>query len=278
MLSRSVTSICLVWILITSSVQGQSAVIRQTPELYIVGLSHAASANRNADSLLEIARYINPDLILVETDILSGYFRENYQLVAPPHWYRTAGKLKLAASMPPEMEFIYNYRSLDSQVLILPFDMAIPNRKKYIRESGKAEYKLLKDLNKAFAKNEIADSLLTSHFQYVAYSNWLVQLTARTFQQLNDPAITDSIRQMMSQESSYLHNLFQQVPRLKSHKAAFEQREQHWRKRNETMATNILRFIKGSMPKRVLILTGLLHKYYLEDLLKAETRLVELPF
>lgn len=127
MLSRSGASICLVWILITSSVQGQSAVIRQTPELYIVGLSHAASANRNADSLLEIARYINPDLILVETDTLSGYFRENYQLVAPPHWYRTAGKLKIAASMPPEMEFVYNYRNLDSQVLILPFDMAIPN-------------------------------------------------------------------------------------------------------------------------------------------------------
>jgi hypothetical protein len=58
--------------------------------IYIIGVIHSENQFRNIDSLLKILKDIKPDLILSETDSLSGYFKSDYTLVEPPKWYKMA--------------------------------------------------------------------------------------------------------------------------------------------------------------------------------------------
>ena len=102
-------------------------------KVYIIGVVHTANERRNSDSLMKILGDIRPDLILDETDTLSGYFKKDYTLAKPSWRYNVARSLRLARDMPPENKAMYRYVAMDPSVKALPFDIAIPRRRRYIR-------------------------------------------------------------------------------------------------------------------------------------------------
>lgn len=236
-------------------------------KVYIIGVVHTANERRNADSLIKILGDIRPDLILDETDTLSGYFKKDYTLARPSWRYNVARSLRLARDMPPENKAMYRYVAMDPAVKALPFDLVNPRRNSYIRRMNRNDEAFVRDVNRVYVRGEFPDCLRKAHDEYVAYSTWLYETTLDGYREINRRVVIDSIRALYRLESTHVPALMDAVPALERHRAWKEEDAAYWKHRNETMAANILRFLRTTQSQRVVVFTGLLHKYYLLDLL-----------
>lgn len=248
--------------------QDSMGIVNHKVKIYLIGVVHTENKYRNADSLHQILISIKPDLILSETDTLSGFFKPDFTMVQPPKWYTTARKLNLGRRMPPEMEVLYTYKKSDSSVVILPFDIAIINRKKSISEDNENEIKWLDDLNKANKLGKIPPALKPLHDYVDQYTNYYVELLPKSYRDINRKAVSDSIRELMIKENEYFSKVIEAVPELNKYKKWYTDHSAYWQLRNKTMRNNIVKMTEMKKAKKVVVLTGLLHKYYLIDLLK----------
>lgn len=238
----------------------------KTAKVFIIGVNHTPDENRNTDSLLLILNKIKPNLILAEADTLS-YFNKDYTLRNTPTWYVIGSKLNLVRKIAPEMDVLYKHFKNDALVDIKPYDIAIPNRIRYIQVSKKKEISWVNNLNLAASNNELPKELEVMYEVYVKYNNWFFEAAQKGYFQLNQKAVTDSVRQMFKNEEVFFQKLIDSVSRLNKYKSWREEDSAYWKLRNETMSKNILKFIKSTKAEKIVVFTGLLHKYYLIDLL-----------
>lgn len=252
-------------------VYGQNAksIDAEKTKIYIVGVVHSENQFRNTDSLLIILKDIKPDLILSETDTLSGYFKSDYTLVEPPKWYKMARKLKAGRKMPPEMEILYIYLNYDSSIKIFPFDIAILNRKDDVVLNNSKEKEWVEMVNKGYSENKITSALLPLFDLCLKYNNYYVSMLSKSYSELNKKVVSDSIRSFMALEKELNSKLIENIPELGIYNDWLTQNYANWVQRNEAMAKNIIRFSEMVKAKRVVVFTGILHKYYLIDLLNS---------
>jgi hypothetical protein len=264
-------TLILAIILLASDMQsfaGPSDTIKT--EIFIIGVNHTGTKYRNADSLLILLRDIKPDLILSEFDTLSSYFKSDYTLVHPASWYKWARKLRLVRAMAPEDEVIYTYLKDDPSLAVYPFDMAIPNRRKYIKTSNKEEQRWLNAARKAYKKGKIPERLDSAYHSLIAQYMFYGSSFEGTYRELNRMELTDTLRQCMAQEKNLSKKLVDSVPALATYKEWQNRHYSAWEHRNDIMAMNIIRFTEKARAKRVVVFTGLLHKYYMLDRLGEE--------
>lgn len=238
-------------------------------KIYIIGVVHSENQFRNTDSLLNVLKDIKPDLILSETDTLSGYFKSDYTLVEPPKWYKMARKIRAGRKMPPEMDILYTYLNYDSSVRIFPFDITFVNRKNDLMSNNTKEKEWVAIVNKAYTDNKITSDLLPLFNLYLKYNNYYVSILNKSYSELNKNVVTDSIRFFMSLEKELNPKLIDNLPELGILKDWQLQNYDKWLQRNEVMAKNIIMFTENIKAKRVVVFTGLLHKYILTDLLNS---------
>jgi hypothetical protein len=238
--------------------------------LMIVGVVHTENTNRNSNILLNLVKELDPDIILSETDTLSGYFRNDNSLMPLPKWYKITRTFGIGRKMPPEQEVLYKYKKLNHDVVIYPFDITIKDRPNYVKQEKLFETSFVNELNKASDNKEIPAVFADKHAAYIRYNNYLYEISQKGYIEINQPAVADSIRDMLNHEQRYLPALMDTVKRLQVYKEQYQQRQQYWQLRNETMARHIANIVKNNPGKRILVLTGLLHKHYLIDLLKPE--------
>jgi hypothetical protein len=237
-------------------------------EIIIFGVFHNENEHRNAQLLLPLIRHLNPDIILAETDTLSGYFTAGYQLRKPPLWYKLFLKAGFAKKMPPEDEVLYLLKKENKNLIFYPFDIAIKNRGKYVKHDKAFEKQFINDLNATYDTGGIPGIFAEQHKNLIHYSNYLFSFEHTGYEFMNRPVVTDSIRDLMEQEYAYLPALLDTATPLKKYKVPYMERKAYWEERNQKMAENILFFLQRHEGKRILVLTGLLHKYILTDLLK----------
>jgi hypothetical protein len=233
------------------------------PRIYVIGVVHTETKYRNADSLLIILKDIRPDLILSEMDTVSGYFRPDYSLVKPPGWYKAARKLRLARKMGPEFEVLYSYLKQDPTVRIHPYDIDIPNRKNYTRE----EHDWIEALEKAYDQGELPAELDSTYKDYIKLFELYYHMNGLSYSQLNRRTLSDSMRNNLMMEERLSKKLVQEAAVLAPYRDWQTLHFMNWNHRNQVMADNIIRFIEKTGAKKVVVFTGLLHKYSLTDTL-----------
>jgi hypothetical protein len=240
----------------------------KTGEIIILGVVHNENENRNAQIMLPILKEINPDIILSETDTLSGYFKSDYSIIKPPLWYQVFRKIGFAKQMLPEAEVLYLFRKKKKEVIIYPFDIAIEKRNNYVKKQNKFQKNLIQDLNKLNNEGLIPEAFHPQQKLLITYTQYLYEITQQGYVEINRTVVTDSIRDMMHLEYNYLPALLDTASMLKKYKTEYMESKDYWELRNKKMAENILFFMQKHPGKRILIITGLLHKYILIDLLK----------
>ena len=238
-------------------------------KIYIIGVVHSENEYRNSDSLLNILRDLKPDLILDEGDSTTSFFPRQYLLSKPPWWYSVGRKLRFIRKMPPEVEVLFKYIKLDENIKILPFDKKINNKKKFSKLYLKSERKWYSSLNSAFAKGLIPDSLSNVHEIYMKYNNSLHHTLKNGYKEINKPRVIDSLRQFQIIEEKYISDLIASVDLFSEFKTWTDIYKEFWIVRNEAMARNIIKLIGLANAKKVVVFTGLLHKYSLIDLLNS---------
>jgi hypothetical protein len=238
-------------------------------QVYIIGVVHEHKKFRNADSLLIILNNIKPDLILCEEDTLTWMFDSNYSLYKPKGWEDEKRKLRFKKSLPPEYKATYLYARKNPSLLVHPFDMTIANRKEYM------EFLIAKkwhqSLKKAYKKGTLNNELDSAYHNYFKCFKQYYILSKLTYSQLNRPSLVDSFRNIMRTEDSLIQLLLEKVDVSPSYKDWFQRIARLDRERDSVMVKNILYFIERTKARKVVVLTGFLHKPFLLDGLSTET-------
>jgi hypothetical protein len=180
-----------------------------------------------------------------------------------------ARKIKAGRKMSPEMDILYTYLNYDSSIRIFPFDITIENRKNDVLSNNTKEKEWVAIVNKAYSENKITPDLLPLFELYLKYNNYYVSILNKSYSELNKNVVSDSIRFFLSLEKELNPKLIENIPELDVLKDWQSQNYEKWLQRNEIMAKNITMFTENIKAKRVVVFTGLLHKYILTDLLNS---------
>lgn len=233
----------------------------------IIGVVHQESAMIRVDSLLPIFRAVSPDLLLVESDSISGYFTGDLRLKKIPWYHGVAKTLRIWPDISPEMKATYGYHKEKPDVKVKPFDKTIPGRRKYLRDMLQQERDFLKSVNQAAEKGLLGDSLTAGLQEDMRRWVFYDSIMDQGYFALNQRAITDSARQAVKAEQQLYRALLDSIVPMQSHREKMMFWMNEWDTRNRIMADRILAYIAQFPGKTILVHTGALHKYYLQDLL-----------
>jgi len=238
----------------------------------IIAVSHTESRFMNTDSLLLVLQKVKPDLILDEMQSPSGFYTKEKELRDLPKSVQLRTKLGIGKKIPPEKLVLYEYLKIDPNIIIRPFDIYIKDRNKYIRQDSEWENKFFAIVNDPNYSNTLSSYQTDLFLQYVRLNNFLYDITRKSYFDMNQPDVPDSLRKMIAVSDPFIMSIVDSVPIAGSLKPYYEKNKIFWRERNEKMANNIIEYIQEYPGKRIVVLTGLLHKHYLMDLLQQAPR------
>jgi hypothetical protein len=235
----------------------------------IIGTAHFKTSSFDADTLYKILNAIKPDVILQELDTALMDHDGNYKGRA----ILDTGNEHIAS---------VRYKRTNTNVIFRPFDIAGRSVYYSSHNTFANENKLWKDIDSLFKKGEISkDNMQIVSVLYAANStlNILYDMNVKT---LNSK---DYMR-MAAFGEDWLYNKQLEViagtPGLKRWYDFFKDDGDFWATRNHAMINNILGYIKTFKGKKIVVLTGAMHKYFLTDSLDTmqsqyQFKLMELP-
>lgn len=253
------TNVCLVKVVLCQD--------RKTTTLIIIGISHTESSFMNTDTLLFILQKIKPDVILDEMQSPSGFYTKEKELRKLPASIALRTKLGIGKKLSPEKMVLYRYREIDSNIIIRPFDIYIEDRNKYIREDKEWEKKLYSILNNPKNSNNFSSFQKSLFNQFVRLNNFMYDVAQKSYLDMNQSHVSDSLRQMLTITDPFFTSVLDSLEIASPLKPYYEKNKFFWGERNEKMVSNILEYVEQYPGTRMVVLTGLLHKHCLIDLL-----------
>lgn len=223
-------------------------------EIIIIGTIHTGNKSFNHKTLFEILKLNEPNIILWEQ---STKFKPVFGL-------RTAQFLKIWRPGIEQLS-LQKYVAFNKTIQILPFDTIIPSRKNYI--------KYLKTTKESFhdslyiAKKTISDSTIYADFRQ-KLDLYYGLLDTATLSRINQVDIINKSRELYYLEEKLILPLGKKYISDSLIINNFSTEIRFWNDRNEHMVNQIKMYANQFAGNRIIILTGLDHKYYLLDKLK----------
>lgn len=251
-------SLCILF-----SVNGQKIL---ATDVVIFGTRHSPNSVYNSDSLVKAALSIKPDVILIESDSTSYYFKTG--VFRPlPGLSLYLKRIGLRSKLDPEDDMLHRLHREFPHVVIKPHDVAFngAERMRYRRELIQLEIDFDDAMSKAYDRNEMTDYRANVHvlWRHLRSSFW--QLMDSTLQVFNSDSTTEFVRQLETLEATHFRALVDSVPSLQPFNKRVNLSLQHSNYRDEVMVQQILRYIKEYRGKRIIVLVGFFHRYYQLD-------------
>lgn len=228
---------------------------RSKTELFIIGTIHAGNKHFDHHTIYKELSAYKPDVILWEQ---STPFKKVWGL-------QTAAFLKI---IKPGIEqlALQKYARRNKQIPILPFDTSFKSRTQYLKASTKMEAAFFDSLSNAWMNEE--DLLLYKN--YAEKRNAFIdKLFHSKLATINQPDVVATSRDLYRLERESIIPLAEKYIKDTSLVNAFINDLNFWEARNDFMVQQIQQYLKQFAGKRMLVLTGLNHKYYLLDRLSA---------
>lgn len=224
-------------------------------ELFIIGTIHAGNKHFDHRTIYKELSGYKPDVILWEQ---STVFKRVWGL-------QTATFLKI---IKPGIEQLglQKYSRRNKQIPILPFDTSFKSRSQYLRTTAKMETAFFDSLSNVLMNEE--DLLLYKN--YVEKRNAFIdKLFHSNLATINQPDVVATSRNLYRLERESIIPLAEKYIKDTSLVDAFIDDLNFWEARNEFMVKQIQQYLQQFAGKRMLVLTGLNHKYYLLERLSA---------
>ncbi|HWZ04450.1 MAG TPA: hypothetical protein VNX40_12625 [Mucilaginibacter sp.] len=217
--------------------------------LTIIGTQHYPTDNINSQSIYEQLNKIKPDIVLMEQD---------------------------SSTMNDDGEFLINSNELeptavkrlekDYNVIVRPFDYK--NRNKFYNDNQifTKENRFFHSMDSVYS-NKLMDSL-----SYCVYQNMIEINTI--LNTLNSNADLKELNMITYQQVSKLRQdlnyngflgICYRVKYMQQWAKFCKQDGDFWTFRNNTMVDNILKYCDQFKGKKIVVLTGAMHKYFLSD-------------
>ncbi len=251
------TKTLFVFLLIINHLFGQSL---ETTEVIVIGNPHTNNTYYNAKVVDSLLTNIQPDLILVEFD--SSFFNSEFSYDTIKH------PQLLKRNSSPNTIGTNNYVSKHKSAIIRPFDISGRNdslrKHEYFTIKPKMYDAIFKSAHKGLLspRNE-RDFILLAKSLYSINT-----LKIESLKQLNSNFLANL---MFLQQNVYLNsaiNITETTDSLKKYNEFANWQAGFWEKRNDIMVKNISYFINTKQYKRIVILTGNMHIFYIKEGLK----------
>ncbi len=243
----AITVVCLV---INTQAQCEN---KNLTEVCIVGTSHSERSYINADSIMYIFNKTKPDLILVELD--SSWFTKDFRL-------DTIAKPRVKKGL--ENSTIIDYQ-ISHLVDLRPFD--ITGRNEFYRSNN--YFKRLRALNQAMDDLYEVDGFSAENKSkyefYHMVNDQFNNVKVDNLHIFNSDVMMTliNVRQKVMYEKRI--EIVNSTPVLRQHRDIAQLCYDFWIKRNNAMCNNILQFVEEYKGKRIIVLVGNNHKYFLHN-------------
>jgi len=242
----------------------------------ILATVHYPTSNYNADSIVTILNQFQPSLILTEEDTLlfKTIHREYDQILQKPIFARLGRSFGFGSPEEIEGRAVRKYKINHPDIDIRPFDY----------EGRNAFYQSNNTFSKEGEVGNRIESLASNHL--------LTEEQAKiwtTYGYINDTLNSRSNQTPYSINHQDYYNLAERRQEYQYHKVSeivnsndslkdycdfYKTNANFWDTRNKKMAEHIANFISQYPNKRIIVLTGSMHKYYLlKELIPLQSKL-----
>jgi hypothetical protein len=235
-------------------------------EVVLVGTAHNSNPLYNGDSLLKAVAFLKPDIILIESDSTSYTFKSG--VFKPlPNWSMQLRKAGVRSKLGPEDEMLHKFHREFPEVIIKPVDVAFngKERDKIRHETLQIEDEFAIAMYDAYERKEMSPYRSKIHLErrrLVAVASLVVDSMLHVF---SSDSTTNLIRQLETLEHEHFRALVDSVPSLQRYAKKINEKLQNAALRNQVMVQQILRYVSEYRGKRIVVLTGFLHRYYQLD-------------
>ena len=231
----------------------------------ILATVHQPTSKYNADSITHILHQFQPDLILTEEDsLLFESVHKGYnETLQKPLFARLGRSFSFGNPEDIEGRAVRKYKISHPSIDVRPFDY----------EGRNAFY----DRNNTFSKEvEIGnwmERLVNNHSLtpeqteiWTSYGNindTLNQLNTQTPFTINQLAYYNLTERRQDYQYNKVAHIVNTNDSVKQYRTFYKSNADFWNLRNKKMAEHIANFIRQNPKKRIVVLTGAMHKYYL---------------
>jgi hypothetical protein len=249
--------------LFISQTVGQKA---PATDVIIIGTKHSPNQVYNGDSLMKTVLNLKPDIILIEEDSMSYSFKTG-SFRPLPGWSMFLRQIGVRAELGPEDDMIQRLHREFPQVIIKPYDVAFngKERVRYRKKMLQWENDFTNAMSDAYERKEMSDYRANVHSARQLMISSLWQLMDGQLQDFNADSTTEFVRQLEALDYVHFRALVDSVPSLKPFTTRVYEQLQLAEHRNEVMVHQILRYATEYNGKRIIVLTGLLHRFYQLD-------------
>jgi hypothetical protein len=243
--------------------QGQEVPIT---DVIIIGVKHSPSPSFNSDSLFKVVANLKPDVILIEQDSVSSTFKSG--VFKPfPDWVMSLRRTFGWGKRGVVYNFLHKYYHDSPKVIIKPMDVAFngTDRKKYIEEYLQLEEDLEVAISEAYDRKEMSDYQSNVHLARKQLEAFAAARVYGSLQDINADSTTEAIRQLEMLENVHFKALVDSVHSLQRFSSRVHKQLQLAKFRDEEMVQQILRYIQEYRGKRIVVVVGVLHRYYQLD-------------
>lgn len=249
-------------------------------EILIIGVNHNRTKKINYNKLYQLLEKNKPDLILWEQS-------EDFESV---FGLRTAYRLKIFSNGTEQLALqVFNKKN--RLIPILGFDTSFSSRKKEIYEGiSRGKYSKEERVSKKNYIKEtirIDDAFFTTLYQsklnnedslkyrtYVdLHNNYVYDLYNKSFEEINLPVVYNKAKEMEEMESNVIIPLARKYMIDSIAINEYITDLDFGKARNRYMVQKVLDIAFAHKGKRIIVLTGLSHKYFLIDELNKQTKM-----
>jgi len=231
----------------------------------ILATVHQANSNYNADSIVAILNLFQPDLILAEEDtfLFETYHKGYKQNLQKPLFARLGRSFGFGSPEENEGRAIRKYKISHSFVDIRPYDYEGRNAF-YEKNSTFSKEDEVNNKIESLANNHLLDGHQTKIWSaYGNINDTLNNLSNQTPYSINQQAYYDMTERRQEYQYHKVAEIVNTNDSLKEYRDFYKTNADFWDKRNKVMAEHIAVFIRQYPKKRIMVLTGSMHKYYL---------------
>jgi len=246
-----------------------STCVAQQSEVIVIGNVHTPMPSYNSDSLYKIMERVKPDIILHEID--GSYFTADFKFKEPSKENEQNASEKYVAKHPATM--------------LRPFEFEGRNeyrRAKGIKQSENPTIDLLDSLYTAGNLTKKQATIVAEYKRLTEQLNSFGYKTAKEFNNKHTDSISKlrqhyqhyKIRQVINERKEFAKRFVTTTTNESvSYNEGYNRFCDFWDLRNQTMANNIVTVVRNNPGKKIIVLTGYFHRYYLlEELKRAKSK------
>lgn len=223
----------------------------QRTQLIVLGTVHPSGNSFNSDSLVHIFNAVKPDIILMELD--SSFFNADFELVKDVK----------------ENEFIAvkKYKA-KNDVMLRPYEYTGRNtvhRKLRVKKNYK---EVLTIIDTLYRQKKLSAEQKKIVEEFYKVGRPLDRISEGGPRGMNNNKV-DSLSQVRQYYYyTKLKEIVNEREELSAYREFYKAYSDFWEVRNQTMVKHISKFIDDNPGKKIIVLTGFLHRYYLLNELK----------